>query len=37
MPDAGTVGSQIDLSNMWNVTGAFEHDWTPTLRQSFHA
>jgi hypothetical protein len=33
---AGTVGSQIDLSNMWNVTGAFEHYWTPTLRQSIH-
>ena len=33
---AGTVGSQIDLSQMWNVTGAFEHYWTPTLRQSIH-
>jgi len=31
-----TVGSQIDLSQMWNVQGAFEHYWTPTLRQSIY-
>lgn len=30
------IGSQLELPQVWNAMAAFEHYWTPSLRQSFY-
>jgi hypothetical protein len=34
--DAATVGAQLELPTMWSGVAAFEHYWTPSLRQSVY-
>jgi hypothetical protein len=34
--NAAVVGSQLELPTMWSGTAAFEHYWTPSLRQSVY-
>jgi hypothetical protein len=35
--NGAVIGSQLENSKTWSVVGAFEHYWTPSLRQSVYA
>jgi hypothetical protein len=34
--NGAVIGSQLELSQNWNVVAGFQHYWTPTLRQSIY-